>query len=39
LPASHRERFLEDLRTLHDTLLAADGTAVTKENWESHFPR
>ena len=37
LPASRREAFLEDLRTLHDAFAAMEGSGVTRERWDALF--
>ena len=39
LPTSHRQRFLEDLKAIHDSLLAVDGKADADRHWSSHFLR
>lgn len=37
VPATHRHRLLEDLKTLHDSLLAEEGKVGRDDHWLSHF--
>ena len=37
LPVSHRLRFIDDLKILHDALLAEAGDAKAGDRWHSYF--
>ncbi len=38
LPASRRQTFLHDLKTLHDAFLSEESTVETENRWPSLFP-
>lgn len=37
LPATRRQRFLDDLKALHNSLLADEGNDQSNDRWGSHF--
>ncbi|HEV3271759.1 MAG TPA: MarR family transcriptional regulator [Candidatus Methylacidiphilales bacterium] len=37
LQISRRQRFLDDLKVLHDAFLAEEGNAESEDRWHSHF--
>jgi DNA-binding MarR family transcriptional regulator len=37
LPASHRQRFLDDLKVLHDTFLVEDDSVTSDDRWDFHL--
>jgi MarR family multiple antibiotic resistance transcriptional regulator len=38
LPAPRRQRFLDDLKILHDAFLAESGEAESTDRWQTYFP-